>query len=129
MNFSSSKRKISEGSKRNFIAQPPLNLTVPIAANEYINNEVLIQSPQSLQSFYVPNSYESTLSQQSNQAMQSPFNTKLVATSGISDSSQTEDAPTKLKMKASRVCKPGPVLASNKRLPSCLLIGDSITLG
>ena len=30
--------------------------------------------------------------------------------------------------KASRVCKPGPPLASNKRLPNCLLIGDSITL-
>ena len=28
---------------------------------------------------------------------------------------------------SSRVCKPGPPLASNNRTPNCLLIGDSIT--
>eukprot|EP00794_Sanderia_malayensis_P011960 gene11960-13197_t len=31
-------------------------------------------------------------------------------------------------MKAARVCKAGPPLASNKRLPNCLIIGDSIAL-
>ena len=89
--------------------------------------ESLSQAQLSSQSIQVPQSQESMLSQQeSQQPMQSlDHGAAEAANNDHPDLTKSKD----IISKASRVCKPGPPLASTKRLPNCLLIGDSITLG
>jgi len=148
---SSKTRKRMKNSKRSSISLPPFDTTNWNAVGyDFQNSNQWQESPTSLQSSALQSSpaqvqqiqhsiptqelpqspqpeilqsQESVLSQQTLPSLvhNASEGSDIDSTNGIESKQMLS--------KASRVCKPGPPLASNKQLPNCLLIGDSITLG
>ena len=140
-----------KNSKRSFISLPPFDTTNWNAVGyDYQSNNQWQESPTSLQSSGLQSSsaqMEQTQNSIATQGLpQSPQPGTLQSQesvlshqtspslvhniSGASDIDSSDGIDSKQMLSnASRVCKPGPPLASNKQLPNCLLIGDSITLG
>ena len=98
----------------------------PLQAGQSQNSMLTHESPQSPQS-QVSQPQGSIQSQQIPHSV--PLLNKTVSEPEVNDNSVEMISKQVDLVRASRVCKPGPPLASNKRLPNCLLIGDSITLG
>lgn len=95
---------------------PPTSQYAPATSYEASANSSTTMSPS--------NDAAASLSDASN-----PFQNASVYSSGILTPHATATPILGAReLKASRVCKPGPPLASNKRLPNCLIIGDSIAL-
>ena len=148
---SSKTRKRMKNSKRSSISLPPFDTTNWNAVGyDFQNSNQWQESPTSLQSSALQSSPAQVQQAQNSiptqdlpqspqpeilQSQESVLSQQTLPSlvhnaSGTSDIDSANGIESKQMLsKASRVCKPGPPLASNKQLPNCLLIGDSITLG